>query len=89
MFSNKNKLKGEKEIENWIKYSVESLNALAKYAKPMNINVIVENHGGLSSNASLVMKVINQVNLENCGTLPDFGNFCMSEGYGSLKGQKL
>ena len=78
-------LKGEKEIENWIKYSVESLNALAKYAKPMNINVIVENHGGLSSNASLVMKVINQVNLENCGTLPDFGNFCMSEGYGALR----
>ena len=78
-------LKGEKEIENWIKYSVESLEALAKYAKPMNINVIVENHGGLSSNASLVMKVINQVNLENCGTLPDFGNFCMSEGYGSLR----
>ena len=78
-------LKGEKEIENWIKYSVESLNALAKYAKPMDINVIVENHGGLSSNASLVMKVINQVNLENCGTLPDFGNFCMSEGYGALR----
>lgn len=78
-------LKGEKEIENWIKYSIESLSALGKYAKPLNINVIVENHGGLSSNASLLMKVINQVNLENCGTLPDFGNFCMSEGYGSLK----
>ena len=39
----------------------------------------------ISSNASLVMKVINQVNLENCGTLPDFGNFCMSEGYGALR----
>ena len=78
-------LKGEKEIESWIKYSIESLNALGEYAKPLNINVIVENHGGLSSNASLLMKVINQVNLENCGTLPDFGNFCMSEGYGSLK----
>ena len=78
-------LKGEKEIENWIKYSVESFGALGEYAKPLNINVIVENHGGLSSNASLLMKVINQVNLENCGTLPDFGNFCMSEGYGSLK----
>ncbi len=78
-------LKGEKEIENWIKYSVESFEALGEYAKPLNINVIVENHGGLSSNASLLMKVINQVNLENCGTLPDFGNFCMSEGYGSLK----
>ena len=47
--------------------------------------MIVENHGGLSSNASLLMKVINKVNLKNCGTLPDFGNFCMSEGYGSLK----
>lgn len=78
-------LKGEKEIESWIKYSIESLSALGEYAKPLNINVIVENHGGLSSNASLLMKVINQVNLENCGTLPDFGNFCMSEGYGSLK----
>jgi sugar phosphate isomerase/epimerase len=78
-------LKGEKEIENWIKYSVESFGALGEYAKLLNINVIVENHGGLSSNASLLMKVINQVNLENCGTLPDFGNFCMSEGYGSLK----
>ncbi|OUW34719.1 MAG: hypothetical protein CBD39_03170 [Flavobacteriaceae bacterium TMED179] len=78
-------LKGEKEIENWIKYSVESFKALGEYAKPLNINVIVENHGGLSSNASLLMKVINQVNLKNCGTLPDFGNFCMSEGYGSLK----
>ena len=78
-------LKGEKEIENWIKYSVESFEALGEYAKPLNINVIVENHGGLSSNASLLMKVINQVNLENCCTLPDFGNCCMSGEYGSLK----
>ena len=81
-------LHGEKELEAWIKNSVESLNALASYAKPLNINVIVENHGGKSSNASLLMKVINQVNFENCGTLPDFGNFCMSEDYGSLKDNK-
>ena len=81
-------LNGEKEIESWIKNSVESLNALASYAKPLNINVIVENHGGKSSNASLLMKVIKQVSYENCGTLPDFGNFCMSEDWGSLKDNK-
>ena len=34
------------------------------------------------------MKVINQVNYSNCGTLPDFGNFCMSEDWGSLKDNK-
>ena len=33
-------LKGEKEIESWIKYSIESLNALGEYAKPLNINVL-------------------------------------------------
>ena len=31
------------------------------------------------------MQVINGVNMDNCGTLPDFGNFCISdEGYGSI-----
>ena len=31
------------------------------------------------------MDVINSVNMDNCGTLPDFGNFCVAvEGYGSI-----
>lgn len=81
-------LNGENEIEPWINNSIESLNALSAFAKPLNINVIVENHGGKSSNASLLMKVINSVNYSNCGTLPDFGNFCMSEDWGSLKDNK-
>ena len=37
--------------------------------------MIVENHGGLSSNGKWLAEVIQQVNLPNCGTLPDFGNF--------------
>ena len=81
-------LHGEKEESAWIKNSVESLNILSAFAEPLNINVIVENHGGKSSNASLLMKVINQVSYSNCGTLPDFGNFCMSEDWGSLKDNK-
>tara|TARA_B110000444_G_C18806416_1_gene580220 strand:- start:127 stop:1098 length:972 start_codon:yes stop_codon:yes gene_type:complete len=81
-------LNGENEVEQWMKNSIESLNALSAFAEPLNINVIVENHGGKSSNASLLMNVINSVSFDNCGTLPDFGNFCMSEDWGSLKDNK-
>jgi membrane-associated protease RseP (regulator of RpoE activity) len=41
----------------------------------MDLNVIVENHGGLSSNGRWLAGVIEQVGRPNCGTLPDFGNF--------------
>ena len=34
------------------------------------------------------MRVINQVSFDNCGTLPDFGNFCLSKNWGSLKENK-
>ena len=81
-------LNGENDVETWKKNSIESLNALSAFAKPLNINVIVENHGGKSSNARLLMEVINSVDYSNCGTLPDFGNFCMSEDWGSLKDNK-
>jgi len=38
-------------------------------------DVVVENHGGLSSNGQWLTGVIKKVDLPNCGTLPDFGNF--------------
>ena len=65
---------------------MESLTKLASYAQSLNINVIVENHGQLSSNIPVLMEVINSVNMKNCGTLPDFGNFCMVSGYGNIFG---
>ena len=55
----------------------DALSRLSEFAAKENMNVIVENHGGLSSNAEWMMKVINEVNLPNCGMLPDFGNFCL------------
>ncbi len=61
----------------WEKVAEDGLSRLSDYAATKNINVIVENHGWLSSNAALLMKVINKVNKPNCGTLPDFGNFCV------------
>ena len=63
---------------------LDSLTSLSEFSKDYNINVIVENHGSLSSNAELLMQVINNVNLKNCGTLPDFGNFCIKRVEGDL-----
>jgi sugar phosphate isomerase/epimerase len=61
----------------WKANSIDGLTQLSTYAKTKNINVLVENHGGLSSNAAMLTEVMNQVNMANCGTLPDFGNFCI------------
>ncbi|WP_242082597.1 sugar phosphate isomerase/epimerase family protein [Aestuariivivens sediminis] len=57
--------------------AVLGLKKLSEYAKTKNINVIVENHGGYTSNAQWLSSVIREVNMSNCGTLPDFGNFCV------------
>ncbi|MDG1291121.1 MAG: TIM barrel protein [Flavobacteriaceae bacterium] len=81
-------LSGEKDPNVWIEKSVEGLTGLCEFAKTMKINVIVENHGGLSSNAGLLAQVMKQTNLDNCGTLPDFGNFCISSGWGNDSGCK-
>lgn len=70
-------LAGSDVPEEWKVNSVDGLTKLATYAKTKNINVIVENHGGLSSNAAMVADVMATVNMDNCGTLPDFGNFCI------------
>ena len=57
------------------KLAADGLYRLADYAKKYDLNVIVENHGGLSSNGKWLVGTIKKVNLPNCGTLPDFGNF--------------
>ncbi|MBZ9630188.1 sugar phosphate isomerase/epimerase [Salegentibacter sp. LM13S] len=68
---------GSEEPEEWKDSATKGLKALSKYAAEKNINVLVENHGYLSSNAELLVEVIEGVNMENAGTLPDFGNFCL------------
>ncbi len=76
-------LAGSKEPEEWKANAADGLTQLASYAKEKNINIIVENHGGLSSNAALLAEVMKKVNMDNCGTLPDFGNFCIKRADGS------
>lgn len=59
--------------------AADGLRQLAEFAKDFDIDVIVENHGGLSSNGKWLASVIEKVGMENCGTLPDFGNFRISD----------
>ncbi len=68
-------LSGEIKLDRWTENSIKSLTELSDYNK--NINVVVENHGGLSSNGKYLSNVMSEVNIDNCGTLPDFGNFCI------------
>lgn len=68
---------GTSDPETWKKTATDGLSKLAAYAKDKNVNVLVENHGYLSSNAALLVEVIHNVNAPNCGVLPDFGNFCL------------
>lgn len=71
-------LNGSMVPEEWHASAVDGLTKLSTYAKTKNINVLVENHGGLSSNGALHAAVMKEVNLDNCGSLPDFGNFCIT-----------
>lgn len=58
-----------------LKLAADGLRKLSEFAKPFGLNVLVENHGGLSSNGKWLAGVMKRVDLPNCGTLPDFGNF--------------
>jgi sugar phosphate isomerase/epimerase len=55
--------------------AADGLRRLSEFGAKLGLNVILENHGGLSSNGAWLASVMKKVNLPNCGTLPDFGNF--------------
>jgi sugar phosphate isomerase/epimerase len=68
---------GEGTAEDVQKAAVDGLSRLGEYAKKVRINVIVENHGGYSSNGQWLSGVMKSVGMKNVGTLPDLGNFCI------------
>ena len=79
---------GSGSFEEMQKLAADGLRQLSEYGAQQGLNVIVENHGGLSSDGSWLAGVMKLVNLENCGTLPDFGNFNVGGGkmYDRYKG---
>lgn len=69
-----------KGTEEEVKHAaVDGLGKLTEYGKQHQINIIVENHGSYSSDGKWLSDVMKQVNSPYCGTLPDFGNFRISE----------
>jgi len=68
----------EGSYEEQQKLAADGLRRLSEYGDTQGINVIVENHGGLSSNGKWLAGVMRMVGHPRCGTLPDFGNFNVS-----------
>lgn len=62
------------------KLAADGLRRLCEFADTRGMNVLVENHGGLSSNGAWLAGVIKLVDHKRIGTLPDFGNFQVSPG---------
>jgi L-ribulose-5-phosphate 3-epimerase len=60
------------------KLAADGLGRLADLAKPLGLAVIVENHGGLSSDGLWLAGTLRAAARENLGSLPDFGNFRLS-----------
>lgn len=65
----------EGSFEEQQKLAADGLRRLSEFGAKHDIGVIVENHGGNSSNGKWLAGVMKMVDMKNCGTLPDFGNF--------------
>lgn len=63
------------ELGDFIRRSVSPLLAICSYADLLNLNVLIENHGGPSSHPDALVRLMNEVGHHRLGTLPDFGNF--------------
>jgi L-ribulose-5-phosphate 3-epimerase len=61
-----------------MKLVADGMRKLVEFADRLGINVVIENHGGLSSNAKWLVQTIKMVAHPRAGTLPDFGNFRIS-----------
>jgi len=78
----------EGKYDEQMKLAADGLSRLIEYGADNDINVIVENHGGLSSNGQWLATVMEKVDHPHGGTLPDFGNFRIQgeEWYDRYKG---
>jgi sugar phosphate isomerase/epimerase len=77
-------LHGDSNAEEWHEASVKSLRKLTDFAAKMDMKILAENHGTWSSNAGMMVKVMQEVNHKNCGTMVDFANFCVRREKGDL-----
>ncbi len=81
-------LDGEGSARSMRKAAVASLQSLGNFADPLELRVLVENHGGRSSDGEWLAEVMTEAAHQRVGTLPDFGNFKLDDGtqYDRYKG---
>ena len=74
--------------DNQLDLAADGLSRLVDFCSDLEINAIVENHGGLSSNGAWLSALMKKIDHPRLGTLPDFGNFMIqdSEWYDRYKG---
>jgi len=72
------------EYEEQQKLAADGLRRMCEYGDTKKINVIVENHGGISSNGEWLAGVMKMVDHKRVGTLPDFGNFTIDHKTGEV-----
>ena len=76
---------GQGTPEEAAKQVTDGLHKLSTFAADHDLNILVENHGGNSSNGEWLAGVLTAVNLPNCGSLPDFGNFHEYDRYQGIR----
>jgi sugar phosphate isomerase/epimerase len=77
-------LHGDGNEQEWKAASIDGLGKLVEYGASQKMNILVENHGQWSSKGYLIADVMKHINNKYCGTLPDFGNFCVQRRDGDL-----
>jgi len=77
---------GERDKQAYRSAMVDGMGRLAEYAAQSEINIVIENHGLYSSDAELITGIVEEVNMPNFGTFPDFGNWCLSAKWGTTQG---
>jgi L-ribulose-5-phosphate 3-epimerase len=65
---------------------VDGMGQLAEYAAQSKLNIVIENHGLFSSDAGLIASIVEELDMPNFGTFPDFGNWCLSAKWGTTQG---
>ena len=78
---------GDGTDEEVAEHGANSWRKLCEYAKPLGLNVLIENHGWQTSNPSWLVDVLKNVSMDNAGLLPDFGNFCVKRKDGEKWGE--
>ena len=65
---------------------LDGIGRLAKWSQQEGMEIIIENHGGISNNGAWLAELVKELQAVGVGTLPDFNNWCTERTSGELWG---